>query len=67
MYEFNLLFKQLDEDNDGILNEHQLRQLLVSMSVVVATEQDLDALLKVVDPNNNKTVTYSQIVQLLST
>ena len=67
MYEFNLLFKQLDEDNDGILNEHQLRQLLVSMSVVVATEQDLDTLLKVVDPNNNKTVTYSQIVQLLST
>jgi Ca2+-binding EF-hand superfamily protein len=67
LYEFNLLFKQLDEDNDGILNEHQLRQLLVSMSVVVATEQDLDTLLKVVDPNNNKTVTYSQIVQLLST
>ena len=40
---------------------------MVSMSVVVATEQDLDTLLKVVDPNNNKTVTYSQIVQLLST
>lgn len=62
MYEFNILFKQLDEDNDGIVNEAQFKQLLVSMSVAVASEQDLDTLLKVVDPNNNKTVTYSQVV-----
>jgi len=51
----------MDDDSDGIINEEQFKALVLAMNVVVQTnpQADLDALLKVVDPNNNKTMTYS--------
>lgn len=66
MYEFNLLFKQVDTDNDGIINEDQFRRLIYSMNVVVQNEtnaeSDIDTLLRVVDPHNNQQMTYSEVV-----
>jgi len=35
LYEFNLLFKQVDADSDGIINEDQFRDLIYGMKVVV--------------------------------
>ena len=35
LYEFNLLYKQVDVDSDGIISEEQFRTLIYSMKVVV--------------------------------
>ena len=57
-------------DNDGVIGEAEFRRLILNMRVVVQNEQspdeDIEALLRIVDPNNVKTMTYSQVVQLLS-
>lgn len=68
LYEFNLLFKQFDQDGDGIINEQEFHHLIVAMNVVVQSnaKQDVDTLLRVVDPHNNQHMTYSEVVTLLS-
>ena len=55
LFQFNLLFKQVDKDNNGVINEREFRELILSMNVVVqdSGENDLDALLRVIDPHNN--------------
>ena len=44
--------------------------LVINMGVVIENEDnpenDIDALLSIIDPHNNKQMTYSQVVQLLS-
>lgn len=68
--EFNQLFKQVDQDHNGVINEGEFRELIVSMNVVVAnptgTNGEIDTLLRVIDPFNNQQMTYSEVVQLLS-
>lgn len=57
LYQFNLLFKHVDKDNNGVINESEFRELILSMNVVVQDsncENDLNALLRVIDPNNNE-------------
>lgn len=70
MGEFNQLFKQVDQDHNGVINEGEFRELIVSMNVVVAnptgTNGEIDTLLRVIDPFNNQQMTYSEVVQLLS-
>ena len=58
----------MDKDNNGVINEREFRELILSMNVVVQNsgENDLDALLRVIDPNNNQQITYTELVQLLS-
>ena len=34
LFEFNVLFKQFDTDNDGIVTEEQFKALILSMSVI---------------------------------
>ena len=50
-----MLFKQADQDNDGVINEEEFRQLMVSMNVVVQNDEneDVNTLLRVIDPHNN--------------
>jgi Ca2+-binding EF-hand superfamily protein len=68
--EFNQLFKQVDLDHNGVVNEDEFKELIVSMNVVVAnpngTNGEIDTLLRVIDPFNNQQMTYSEVVQLLS-
>ena len=67
---FNRLFKEIDQQGRGVIDEAQFRELILRMVVVVqndhAPDEDVDALLRIVDPHNVKQMTYSQIVQLLS-
>lgn len=62
------MFKQVDADNDGIVTEDEFKQLLLGMNVLhsYSPDADLDCLLKAVDPHNHKTMTYSQVIALLS-
>ena len=53
-----------------MIHEAEFRRLVLNMRVVVQNEycpdEDIEALLRIVDPNNIKSMTYSQVVQLLS-
>jgi len=71
---FTSLFKELDLDGNGILNEEDFRELLTRVNNVTTSypsdsedlQEHIDTLLNMVDPHNNKQMTYSEIVQLLS-
>lgn len=67
LHSFTSLFKSLDTDNNGILSEDELKALLFRMAVVPNLDEQMDTLLNTIDPHNNKQVTYSEVVQLLST
>jgi len=58
---FTDIFKMVDTDNNGIIDEGQFRQLIGAMGVV-EYQEDVEALLSAVDPFNNKQMTYSEIV-----
>ena len=64
LFKFTDLFKNIDEDQDGILDEDQFRGLIEAMNVV--DQQEIDTLLQKVDPFNNQKMTYSEVVHLLS-
>jgi Ca2+-binding EF-hand superfamily protein len=65
---FTKLFKEVDDNNDGILTEDQFRELVIRMHVINHdhSDEEIESLLKIIDPHNIKTMTYSQIVRLLS-
>ena len=65
LYDFTQLFKQVDRDRNGIVNEDEFRDLLSQMRVL-HKDEDLVVLLQIVDPYNNQKMTYSEIVHLLS-
>ena len=65
LYDFTQLFKQVDSDRNGIINEDEFRDLLSQMRVL-HKDEDLIVLLQIVDPYNNQKMTYSEIVHLLS-
>lgn len=62
---FTSLFKQIDQDRVGFLNEQQFRMLIAGMELDLEEEQ-INFLLQEIDPYNNNKMTYSEIVQLLS-
>lgn len=68
--EFNQLFKQVDQDHNGVINEEEFRELIMSMNVMVnnpnGSNREIETLLRVIDPFNNQQMTYSEVVQLLS-
>lgn len=65
LYDFTQLFKQVDTDRNGIINEDEFRDLLSQMRVL-HKDEELIVLLQIVDPYNNQKMTYSEIVHLLS-
>jgi len=65
LVKFTHLFKEVDYDNNGTINESEFRDLLSSMEVL-ETEEEVLYLLNEVDPFNNQKMTYSEIVHLLS-
>lgn len=49
---FTSLFKEIDTDNNGILNEEELRELLQRMTVIHQSEEieQIENLLNIIDP-----------------
>ena len=65
LQDFTQLFKQVDADHNGILNEDQLRELLSCMRVL-QRDDELLVLLHMIDPYDNQKMTFSEVVHLLS-
>jgi len=62
---FVLLFKKFDMDNNGILNEEEFVNILSATSIYgEALEENTIRLLSMIDPNNNKQITFSECVSL---
>ena len=62
---FMVVFKSVDTDNNGLLNEREFRELVLRMRVC-DSEKDIEYFLTVVDPYNNNQITFSEIVHLFS-
>ena len=60
------LFKVVDFDSDGIINEAEFQDLVSGMDLGF-TEEDIDRLLQVIDPYDNQQITFSEAVALFST
>ena len=65
---FTRLFRRVDTDSDGILNEEQFISLLdKELSPFLSlTREDLNYFLQVLDPFNSQKITFSECVQLFS-
>jgi hypothetical protein len=57
-------FRQFDPHAKGLLDEKQLRLLVLKVNPN-KTHEELDRLIATVDPYNNQLITYSQIVNVL--
>ena len=65
---FVLLFKRVDQDNNGILNEEEFIQFVQSLNVYSENfEGNVGRLLSIIDPYSNKQITFSECVSLFST
>ena len=65
LIKFTDLFKSVDNDQDGVISEVQFKDLLRMMNVM-GSEEEIEQLLAQVDPFNNKRMTYSEVVLVLS-
>ena len=62
---FVQLFKSVDKDNNGIINEEEFVNLLYNMNIFGdQLKQKIVELLTQVDPYNNKQITFSECVNL---
>lgn len=56
-------FDNCDSDKDGILNESEFVQLLVNVGIIDnESDENLEVILTKADPNNTKTLTFSDCV-----
>ena len=62
---FTDIFKAVDETKHGVVNELQFRVLIAKMGII-QNDDEVNYLLSQVDPYNNNKMTYSEVVQLLS-
>eukprot|EP00755_Sulcionema_specki_P011828 Sspe_Gene.49932::Locus_27330_Transcript_1_1_Confidence_1.000_Length_2324::g.49932::m.49932 len=62
---FVKMFKQFDADRNGILNEAEFIQLLKAIDPS-KTEEEINALLDLIDPHNNQLINFSECVTFLS-
>ena len=66
---FTRLFRRVDTDSDGILNEEQFLALLqreLSPFLPALSQDDMNYFLQVLDPFNCQKITFSECVQLFS-
>lgn len=50
---FTQVFKMTDQDSNGILDENEFRDLIIKMGVVNSMDE-VEQLLHIIDPHNNK-------------
>lgn len=62
---FVKLFKKSDGNNDGIINENELRRLINSFGLGFR-EDDCKRILQIIDPFDNQQITFSECVSLFS-
>lgn len=62
---FIAVFKSIDSDNNGVINESEFRELVSSMEVI-NDEEEVNYLLQMIDPFNNQQMTFSELVHLFS-
>lgn len=62
---FITVFKVIDGDNNGVINEIEFRELVQSMDVI-SDEEEVNYLLQMIDPFNNQQMTFSELVHLFS-
>ena len=63
---FLKLFRSVDINNDGVLNEDEFSQLIEKMKIGLTPEQTA-TFLEYLDPYNQQKITFSDIISLLST
>lgn len=63
---FIMVFKEVDTDNNGVLNEDEFSELVKRMKICEDEKQEIEYFLQVVDPYNNNEITFSEIVHLFS-
>ena len=64
---FVILFKNVDKDNNGIINEEEFVNLLYNMNIFgEQLKEKIVELLTQIDPYNNKQITFSECVNLFS-
>ena len=62
---FIQLFKTIDSDTDGVINESQFRELL-GQSTCNFEEKDIAEMLDYLDPYNHQKITFSDCISLLT-
>lgn len=60
------VFKKVDSNSDGVLNEKEFQRLIAGIGIGFSTE-DFNRLLQVIDPFDNQQITFSEVVNLFST
>lgn len=70
LYRFVSLFKSVDSDNDGIINEIQFKDLIREMKIIPNTndqgEAEIEKLLIMIDPHKTQQITFSELVTFLT-
>jgi hypothetical protein len=62
---FVILFRKSDSDNNGVLNEEEFYLLLKNLNIYDEyLEENAIRLLNIIDPNNHKTIIFSECVSL---
>ena len=56
-------FKEVDNDNNGILNENEFRKLIKNFNVMMNLK--IKKMFDKIDPNNLNIITYSDIIRVL--
>ncbi|KAG2393869.1 hypothetical protein C9374_003633 [Naegleria lovaniensis] len=62
---FVKMFREVDSNKDGILNQHELKQLLTTINPN-GTDEEYQNFVSIIDPNNNQQITFSECVTYLS-
>jgi hypothetical protein len=65
---FTTLFRSVDKDNNGIVNEEEFVELIAVMNVYPKStlNENCNRLLNMVDPFNNKQITYTECINLFA-
>lgn len=64
---FVVIFKKIDKDNDGIINESEFFELVKSFNYYgEQVEEEADRLLNIIDPYNNQIVCFSECITLFT-
>jgi Ca2+-binding EF-hand superfamily protein len=53
LFRFTVIFKLVDQDGNGVLSEEEFKTLLLDKMQVIESKQEVNYLLKIVDPYNN--------------
>ncbi|CDW88603.1 UNKNOWN [Stylonychia lemnae] len=62
---FIYVFRKVDKDNDGILNENQFKLLMEEINLCNG-QDEIRYFLQILDPFNTQKITFSDIIQLFS-